>query len=227
MRWLIRLVLGVSMALLGLTPPAQGADATFYAVTYVEVTPPSTAEAAAALRRYRQATRADTGALRVDVLQRIDRPSQFVILAAWKDQTAFEAHAAAIGAKELRAKLGPLLASPNDERWHNGLSVASGSAARSTGVYAVTHVDVIPPRKDDGRALLEQLAETSRRDTGNAGFDVLQQTNRPNHFTVVEAWRDRTDFDAHVMAAHTRLFREQLAPMSGALYDERLYAALD
>ena len=29
------------------------------------------------------------------------------------------------------------------------------------------------------------------------------------------------------MAAHTRQFRDQLAPMSGALYDERLYVGLD
>ena len=71
------------------------------------------------------------------------------------------------------------------------------------------------------------LAAAARKDDGNLWFDVLQQTNRPNHFTVVEAWADRTAFDAHVMAAHTRLFREQLAPMNGALYDERLYAALD
>jgi quinol monooxygenase YgiN len=228
MRWLIRLVLGVSMATLAVTPLAQGADATFYTATYVEVVPPSATEAAASLRQYRQASRADTSALRVDVLQRIDRPSQFVILAAWTDQKAFEAHTVATAAKELRAKLGRLLASPNDERGHNSLSVASASAARSAGVmYAVTHVDVIPPRKDDGLALLEHLAEASRRDAGNVGFDVLQQTNRPNHFTVVEAWADRTAFDAHVIAAHTRLFREQLAPMNGALYDERLYTALD
>ena len=94
-------------------------------------------------------------------------------------------------------------------------------------IYAVTHVDVIPPRKDDGVALLRQLAADSGKDAGNARFDVLQQTSRPNHFTVVEAWKDRNAFDAHGMAAHTRQFRDRLAPMSGALYDERLYAVLD
>jgi hypothetical protein len=29
------------------------------------------------------------------------------------------------------------------------------------------------------------------------------------------------------MAAHTRAFREKLAPMAGALYDERFYGELD
>ena len=95
-------------------------------------------------------------------------------------------------------------------------------------IYAVTHVDVIPPRKERRLcALLRQLAADSGKDAGHVRFDVLQQTNRPNHFTVVEVWKDRNAFDAHGMAAHTRQFRDRLAPMSGALYDERLYAVLD
>jgi quinol monooxygenase YgiN len=55
---------------------------------------------------------------------------------------------------------------------------------------------------------------------------VLQQVNRANHFTVVEAWTNRKAIDAHAMAAHTRAFRDQLAPFAGALYDERIYKAL-
>jgi quinol monooxygenase YgiN len=44
---------------------------------------------------------------------------------------------------------------------------------------------------------------------------------------TVEAWKDRYAFDAHGMAGHTRQFRDRLAPMSGALYDERLYVVLE
>ena len=33
-------------------------------------------------------------------------------------------------------------------------------------------------------------------------------------------------YDTHITAAHTKQFRDQLTPMSGALYDERLYRAL-
>jgi quinol monooxygenase YgiN len=53
------------------------------------------------------------------------------------------------------------------------------------------------------------------------------QTNRPNHFTVVECWKDRKAFDAHVAAKATTDFRNKLATMTGALYDERLYKAVD
>jgi quinol monooxygenase YgiN len=216
------------MSALGVTPATPADDVTVYTATYVEVVPPSTAQGTALLRQYREASRKDRGNLRIEVLQRIDRPDQFTVLAAWKDPEAFEAHAAAAAARDLRAKLAPLLASPNDERVHHGLAVSAAPPVSAAGpIYVVTHVDVIPPRKEDGVVLLKQLAADSGNDVGNVRFDVLQQTNRPNHFTVVEAWKDRNAFDAHGMAAHTRQFRDRLSPMSGALYDERLYVVLD
>ena len=91
----------------------------------------------------------------------------------------------------------------------------------------LTHVDVPPPFKDTTISLLQQLSEASRKETGNQRFEVQQQGNRPNHFTVVESWADRRGYDAHVMAASTRQFRDKLGPMSGALYDERLYKPLE
>ena len=46
-------------------------------------------------------------------------------------------------------------------------------------------------------------------------------------FTLVEIGQDQQALEAHAMAAHTRQFREQFQPLSGSLYDERLYKALD
>ena len=47
---------------------------------------------------------------------------------------------------------------PTDTRQHNGLSVAPAKAGKDP-IYVVTHVDVIPPQKDNGVAALKQLAE--------------------------------------------------------------------
>jgi quinol monooxygenase YgiN len=44
---------------------------------------------------------------------------------------------------------------------------------------------------------------------------------------VFETWANPEALDGHAMAAHTRAFREKLAPMAGALYDERFYSELD
>lgn len=225
MRSSIRALSALFVLTMVVTPAA--ADQLFHTATYVEVVPGAAAQAAALLRAYRDASRGDAAALRLEVLQRVDRPAHFAIIGAWKDVAAFEGHAAAEPARRLRDGLAPLLASPDDERRHHGMVVAATPVpAAGAGIYVVTHVDVIPPRKDDGVAVLTQLAAESRGDAGLVRFDVLQQTSRPNHFTVVEAWRDRPAADLHTAAPHTRQFRTRLGPMSGALYDERLYAPL-
>ena len=118
-----------------------------------------------------------------------------------------------------------MLAAPNDTRQHNGARGRAGKTGKA-GVYAVTHVDVIPPQKDNGVAAVKQLAEDSRKHAGNLPFDVWQQTNRPNHFTVVESWGLRGAFDVHEVQSRRPEFRNKLGTMTGALYDERLYKAL-
>ena len=127
--------------------------------------------------------------------------------------------------KALNHKLATTLAAPDDTRQHNGLAVAAQKPGKDD-IYAVTHVDVIPPQRDNGVAAVKQLAEDSRKHAGNFRFDVWQQTNRPNHFTVVEAWNSRGAFDLHSMQKETKEFRTKLGTMTGALYDERLYKAL-
>ena len=93
-------------------------------------------------------------------------------------------------------------------------------------IHAVTHVDIIPPKKDEGVESVRKLAEQSRGSPGNIRFDALVQANRPNHMTIVEAWRTRPAQDAHTSAPYTRAFRTALTPMSGSLYDERLYTSM-
>jgi quinol monooxygenase YgiN len=132
----------------------------------------------------------------------------------------------AASTKSLRDELEALRTSPLDDRIHTGLSVAALQEARG-GLHVVTHVDVVPPRKDDAVALLKTLGERSRADEGNMRYEIVQQTNRPNHFTVVETWKSRQAFESHEMATHVREFRDKLKPMSGALYDERLYEPLN
>lgn len=204
---------------------AQAQNATLYTVTYIEVGPVLAKVAAGTLRAYRDAGRSEPGVTSLEVLQRIDRPNQFVVLGTWTDQKAFDAHNAGDATRKLNEKLETLLAAPNDTRQHSGLAVAPAKAGKDP-LYAVTHVDVIPPQKDNGVNAVEQLADQSRKHTGNLLFDVWQQTNRPNHFTVVEAWTNNGAFSLHQMQKETRDFRTKLAPMSGALYDERLYKAI-
>ena len=205
-------------------PAPQG---NIYSVTYVEVMPTAKADAVTLLRRYREAAQKEGGNLRCEIVQRIDQPHQFAILEIWKDQAAFEAHGKSASTGETREKIAAIRNAPTDERVHTALSVGRIDAPARGGIYVITHVDVIPPRKDDGVAALKRLGEDSRRDHDNLRFEVVQQINRPNHFTVVEIWRDARAVETHSMAAPTREFRDKLATMTGALYDERMYRAID
>jgi quinol monooxygenase YgiN len=223
---MLRLLALAGLAMSMLAPSVAAAEnATFYTVTYIEVGPVLAKVGAGALRTYRDAGRKDQGAVSLDVLQRIDRPNQFTVLGAWASQMAYEAHANGEHSKKLQEKLASMLASPPDTRQHNALAVAPAKAGKDP-VFAVTHVDVIPSQKDNALPALQQLADASRKHAGNLEFQVWQQTSRPNHFTVVEAWANRGAFDLHQMQKETREFRNKLGPMSGALYDERLYKAL-
>jgi quinol monooxygenase YgiN len=217
-------LVGLAVTLAG-SPMALAQNATFYTVTYIEVGPILSKVSAAALRDYRNAGRKDDGNFGLEVLQRIEHANQFAVLGAWVDQKAFEAHSTQAHSKTMQEKIAAISAAPSDTRQHQALSVAPAKSGRDA-VFVVTHVDVIPPQKDNGAAALKQLAEDSRQHSSNLEFDVWQQTNRPNHFTLVEAWGSRGALNVHVMQKETREFRMKLAPMSGALYDERLYKVL-
>jgi quinol monooxygenase YgiN len=224
----LRLLLAMAVAPIAANAQAPGAgDAPVYVATYVEVVPTATQEGAALLKQYRDAARKDAGNLRAEVVQEMNRPGRFVILAIWADPKAFEAHGKAAHTAQFRDRLKAVQAAPYDERVHSGMSVAARDPARAGAIFVVTHVDVPPPHKDTLVPLLMVLSETSRKDAGNLRFEVQQQGNRPNHFTVLELWVDQKAYDAHVAAAHTRQFRDKLGPLAGALYDERLHKAID
>jgi quinol monooxygenase YgiN len=207
-------------------PPVP--DGPRYIVTYLEVMPTASANGMALARQFRDATRKEAGNLRAEALQRIGQPNQLVLLEAWKDQAAADTHAKSAATAQFRDKIKAIQNAPIDERTHFPLSVGP-LAAKGGGaaITVVTHVDVIPPQRENGTALTKQLAEDGRKDDGNLRFEAVTQTNRQNHFTVIELWRDRKAADAHSMAAHTRAYRDKLGPASGALYDERFYKMLD
>jgi quinol monooxygenase YgiN len=197
---------------------ANAQDNTVYVVSYVDVAPAARATAVNLLRQLANASRKDEGNTRFDILQRM----------APSNQKAYDAHQAAAHSKEFREKIKPYLISAIDDRVHTGMEIAGAPPDKIArgAIVVVTHVDVPPPKKDECIAALKTLVADGRKEAGSVRFDVFQQGNRPNHFSVVEIWKDQSAYDAHITAATTKKFRDQLTPMSGALYDERLYKAI-
>ena len=198
-----------------------------HTVTYIEVAPSTANQTAALLKEYVETSRGIEGNMHFQAFQRIGQPNHFSILETWRDAQTRDAHANSTHAERFRTSIDSILYSPIDAREHGDLTTATSAEVGPNGVFAVTHVDVTPNNTDLAVELLGTLAAESRRDNGNGRFDVLVQSNRRNHMTVVEAWEDAAAQEAHYGANHTKSFRARLFPLSGALYDERLYNALD
>jgi quinol monooxygenase YgiN len=108
-----------------------------------------------------------------------------------------------------------------------GLCRPAGAQEADERLYVVTHVDVLGPNgAAEAAKMLHQFAADSRNDQGSVRFEVLRDPDRLNHFTLVEVWRTRQDFESHLAASHSRAFREKLQPMLGSPFDERLHKLL-
>jgi len=257
------------LALLGLMPAVQAdvkladgtmlSDKPYFIVSYIEVAPGATDKAAALIKGQSATGRKEPGNLRFETLQRIGQRNHFVILEAWTDGDARNAHAKAAHTVAFRKALQPYLYNPYDERPHVGLDAADPAKVRratAATVFVVTHVDIIPPEQFPpckrqvsesgpcGIELVKRLVPASRKHAGNLRFDALTQANRPNHMTIVEMWSAAKDQEAHQVTGDVKNFRDGLFaiapgsgvpadalflvnPLTGSLYDERLYKAID
>jgi len=87
---------------------------------------------------------------------------------------------------------------------------------------------VLPPFVADYDQILKRYTEGTRAESGLQRLEILQTLPpHTNHFTVVESWTDAAAWQAHQKAATAQAYREGLAPMLGALYDERAYRQMD
>jgi quinol monooxygenase YgiN len=265
----LRILSALAILALALLPSAQAEvklsngtvlpDKPYFIVTYVEAAPSDASQVTGLLKEQRAASRKDAGNVRFEVLQRVGQPNHFLILEAWMDSGARNAHAKAAHTVAFRKALQPHLYSPYDERPHVGLlAVDPGAlpAANANTVFVVTHADIIPPEQfapckrqvsekgPCGNDLILALANASRKHPGNLRFDVLTQANRPNHMTIVEMWRSPRDQAAHEVTSDVKNFRDGLSgivpgsgvaadplfvlnPLTGSLYDERVYSLVD
>jgi quinol monooxygenase YgiN len=204
------------------------ADATVYPVAYVDVMPASKSAAVAAFKAYREASAREAGHIRIDLFEQVGRPAHFAVVERWRDQAAFDAHTGSPAAKQFQQAIDKIRVSGYDQRPYKALSVAAPRASAGGALHVVSHVDFAGAGAQAAApGILQQIAEASRKESGNLRFDVLQHAMRANHFTVVESWASQAALDAHAASAHTRQYRDTLQPVTGSPLDERVYVAVD
>jgi quinol monooxygenase YgiN len=205
---------------------AQDASQPVTIVTYTEVAPAKATEARKLILAYSADARKAKGALEITALQRISDPAHFALIERWQSQADKQAYAAIDPVTKYRAALDPLRSAAYDERIHADQAVGASKPTSGETVVALTHVDVIPPQLETGTAKVKAIVEAGRAAPGNLRYDDVVQANRKNHFTVIEAWKSQADKNAWVSSKTARTFREDLQPIGGALYDERIYKVL-
>ena len=210
----------------GRTALAQDAAQPVYIVTYTEVAPSAAPEAKKLILAYASEARKASGAMQIDALQRISDSHHFALIEQWQSLNAKQAFAATDPATRFRAALTPLQSAAYDERIHTALSVGPSMPPSGDPVVILTHVDVIPTQTEPGTAKVKSFVEEGRKARGNRRFDDLVQISRKNHFTVVESWDSLADKNAWISSKTAAAFRQELQPMSGALYDERAFRLL-
>jgi quinol monooxygenase YgiN len=224
MRQAFQLMLALVPLLLVSAPAARAqaaADPAIYVVRYIEVMPAAQEKGAGLLKQLADASRKEAGVVRFEVLQRTAPAGHFATFEVWKDQPSLDAHTAAAH-KQFVDAVQPLLIAPVDDRPCIGFDLAPAQAAGSA-IYAITHVDVAPPSREAGIALIKTVAGPNRKENGNLAFYALQQTARTNHFEVVEIWKDQQAEDAHEIDPATKDYRAKVQPLLGAHYDRRWY----
>jgi quinol monooxygenase YgiN len=206
--------------------PAQDAAQPTYVVTYLEIVPSLASEARQLILAHSAEAGKASGAVQIDALERIGYSNHFALIEQWQSSSAKQAYGSTDAAMKFRAALGPLQSAGYDERIHGPLSVGPSSPGSADPLVILTHVDMIPTFLDVGVGKVKAFVEQGRAAAGNRRFDVLVQTSRKNHMTIIENWDAAADKTAWISRAVAKSFREDLQPASGSLYDERAYRLL-
>jgi len=77
----------------------------------------------------------------------------------------------------------------------------------------IVHVHVKPECVEGFKAATVENARNSVQEPGVARFDVLQQSDDPSRFVLVEIYRTPEDADRHKETKHYQVWRDAVAEM--------------
>ena len=89
--------------------------------------------------------------------------------------------------------------------------IVTPSYAQDGTSYVVSYVEATATSRKAAATLLREFAAASRKEDGSVRFEVVQNIHRPQHFAVLEVWKDNKARETHAAAAGTKAFRDKLA----------------
>lgn len=203
-------------------------DGPTYLMTYVEVVPSAAAQAVNALKDYRDASRNDAGAVRVDIFREQGQSHRFVVEEIWQNRGIAQNHSKAAATTALFLKLKAIELGPPDIRTHQIHSATPPKAPNPGDTILISHVDVAGGNTNNLIVQLNMLGEASRRENGMVRYEILDEVPaHANHFRILEEWASATAWEAHDRAPQSQTYREAILPMLGTPYDQRLYQVVN
>jgi quinol monooxygenase YgiN len=215
-----------ALVMLASSTRSEEAAGTLYAVAYIEIVPGKENAARRLILDHAADAKRATGALAVDALVRDGYPDQFALLEQWQSPKAKDDYNSGASSQRFRTALAGIESAALDERIQGPLFVETDKPTAIPPIVLMTHIDVIPPALETARTRIRQLVDAVRHKNANLRFDVLVQTNRQNHMTLIEGWKSPADKNSESASPETIAFRHDLLPMSGSPYDERTYRPL-
>ncbi len=107
----------------------------------------------------------------------------------------------------------------------NPTAVPPGSEA-AVGNWVIAYIEVAPGAETKALAALKALKTASAKDNGYLSMTVLQRNGQPNHFVLIEHWKDNKTREARASQPHVKAVREALKAIEIAPYDERPHREL-
>jgi quinol monooxygenase YgiN len=108
----------------------------------------------------------------------------------------------------------------------NVTQTAGAQTIADTPVHVVAHVDILPDGLAQAKQALSNYVAQARKDAGLADVRVLEQIDRPNHFTLLETFRSKAAYETHLAMPHVLAFRTVVQPYLGSPFDERLHSEI-
>lgn len=87
--------------------------------------------------------------------------------------------------------------------------------------YIVVYVEFLPSDTVRGRMELEKLAALARGSTGLVSFNVNQEIQRPNFYSLVEIWDSAASYQAFLGSPQTQALLGAIQPLLEAPFDTR------
>lgn len=103
------------------------------------------------------------------------------------------------------------------------LLLATAAAAQS--VQSVVYVELAPGTKPQALTAFADYAATARTQPGCENVELFEQRGRPDHYVLIETWKQQADFDAQTVEQSKLATRLQKLRVSNI--DRRPYKSLD